>query len=424
LYGGECGGGKSEALVAAPLRWIHHPDFRAILFRRTFPELEKSLIDRSSKLYPYFKASYNSSKHYWIFPSGARIYFGHLEHDKDVFSHQSAEYQYLGWDELTQFTETQYRYLISRLRGPAEIPIRIRAGTNPEPNWVMHRWAPWVDRSPDYRGIRVNSADVLWYLPDDQGGESIVPAGTPGAMSRTFIRAGRINTPQVTADYIHRLSTLDPVQRARLRDGDWGLAKGQGIYYQALWCPIVGRADLSHALARVRYWDRAATVPSKTNPDPDYTVGVLMARYPGDLYVIEDVVRLRSTPSAVDALLAETALADGTSTHIVVEQDPGQAGIAQVQATIRALAGFAVSSRRPTGDKVRRFSPFSSQAEAGNVRLMRGAWNQFYNQELERFPDGSHDDQCDATSGAFNFLTEVRTSARLNFMPQEGYSVW
>ena len=401
---------NSDGILMNPLRWIHNPRFNAILFRRTFPDLEKSLIPRSHERYPWFGGRYNDNKHVWRFPSGATIWFGSLQYVTDVHAHQSAEYQYIGFDELTLFEEFQFRYMLSRVRTRvgSGLPLRVRAGTNPDVNWVRDRWEPWVRRGPDYTGPRAESGQVLWYRTNEDGSEEYVPPGTPGSLSRTFIRASRHDNPTLEAGYDDRLRQLDPVSRARLLEGDWDVTPAAGRYFKRQWAPIVD--VVPERARRVRYWDRAGTEdnPKRKGKGPDWTAGVLMANA-GGLWFVEDVVRFRGSPHDVLQQIRRTAEQDGRAVQIGLEQDPGQAGKDQAQATIRALAGFTVRAVPPSGSKIVRFGPFSAQAEGGNVRLKRAAWNGTYQQELEGFPEWAFDDQADATSGAFNALARAGT---------------
>jgi predicted phage terminase large subunit-like protein len=407
LYGGAAGGGKSEALLMAPLRWVTIPSFQAILFRRTFKELEKSLIPRSQKHYRALGGRYNENKACWHFPSGARIWFGHLQHPKDVHDHQSAEYQYVGFDELTTFEESQFRYMLSRARRTVDnpAPIRIRAGTNPDVNWVRDRFAPWVRRGPDYDGSRVPSGAILWYLTQADGTETYVPAGTPGAISRSFIRADHKDTPQLDQAYIEQLKALDPVQRARLLEGDWDALPAAGSYFKRRWVQIVD--VVPHNAVRVRFWDRAGTEEkARKGKGPDWTVGVRMA-FDGELWYVEHVERFRGSPFEVEKQIKRTAQQE-PNVLVRFPQDPGQAGKHQARASIRGLHGHDVRAVLETGSKVVRFGPFSAQAEAGNVRVKRAAWNDSYFQELEGFPTWPFDDQADASSGAFFCLSTLR----------------
>ena len=146
---------------------------------------------------------------------------------------------------------------------------------------------------------------------------------------------------------------------------------------------------------RVRHWDLASTVGAG-----DFTVGLLMSRYEQG-FIIEDIKRGQWSPFEVETLISKTAAEDGPSTTISLPQDPGQAGKSQSQHLIRNLAGYNVHARAETGSKQVRAMPVASQVEAGNISLAPGEWNEDFLQEAELFPVGSHDDQIDALSGAF-----------------------
>ncbi len=414
LFGGSAAGGKSEYLLMSPLRYVAHPHFQALLLRRTFKELESSLIGRSWEYYPHLGARYSQQRHVWVFPSGAKIWFSHLEHEHDVHDHQSTEYQWIGFDELTTFSEFQYRYMISRLRSAHGIPIELRASANPEPNWVKRRWAPWVDRGPDYHGVRASSGEVLWYVTDEHDGtEAWVPRGTQGALSRSFIRASIEDNPHIAVkdpQYRVRLAALDPVQRARLRDGDWSAVYAAGKMFKRGWFKLEDAVPVR--ATRVRWWDRAATEAGDDN-DPDWTVGLLLARDREGLFWVEDVVRFRGGPGIVERTILETAERDAKkypNLLIAFPQDPGQAGKFEAEHYVGKLARYNVKTFIETGSKIVRASPASAQAEHGNIRVLRAAWNDTLFYELEQFPDGQFNDQVDALSGAYQ---AVQTWAEL-----------
>ena len=115
LYGGAAGGGKSDALVIEALRQVHIPHYKAIILRKTFPQLTE-LIEKSLGYYKavFPKAKYNDSKHVWTFPSGAKIYFGSMQHTKDKHNYQGKAYDFVAFDELTHFNFEEYNYLFSR----------------------------------------------------------------------------------------------------------------------------------------------------------------------------------------------------------------------------------------------------------------------------------------------------------------------
>jgi predicted phage terminase large subunit-like protein len=172
---------------------------------------------------------------------------------------------------------------------------------------------------------------------------------------------------------------------------------------------VLVRAVPNAIRQRLRKWDLAATETDGSN-DPDWTVGLLMAEDELGFWYIEDVVRLRATAALVERMIVNTALLDRTrygSVPIHLSQDPGQAGKAQVGYLTRALAGHVVTSTLETGSKVTRAEPLSAQVEAGNVRVVVADWNEDFFEEAEVFPNGAHDDQIDAASGAFNQMTDT-----------------
>jgi predicted phage terminase large subunit-like protein len=117
---------------------------------------------------------------------------------------------------------------------------------------------------------------------------------------------------------------------------------------------------------------------------------------------------LRGTPLKIETAVKNTAIQDGHDVTIYGEQDPGSAGVADAGNFTRLLSGYVVKINRPSTDKVKRAEPVSAQVEAGNVKLVRGPWNKDFLSEADNFPDGSHDDQIDALSGAFNMFNETR----------------
>ena len=140
LYGGAAGGGKSDALIAEALRQVNIPHYKALILRKTYPQLSE-LIEKSLNLYPkaFPKARYNNTAHTWTFPSGAKIIFGSLNHTQDKINYQGKAYDFIGFDELTHFTLEEYMYLYSRNRpnGPGT-RVYLRATTNP--GGIGHGW--------------------------------------------------------------------------------------------------------------------------------------------------------------------------------------------------------------------------------------------------------------------------------------------
>jgi len=357
------------------LKYVTEPDYSAILFRRTYSDLNLpgALMDRAKEwLLGCHGVSWNEQKHMFTFPSGAKLAFGYLETEADKFRYQGAEFQFVGFDELTQFTESQYRYLFSRLRKLKDnpIPLRMRAATNP--GGVGHEWV--------YRRFLLEG--VLY--------------------GRLFVPALLEDNPHLDKDeYEKSLAELDPITRRQYRFGDWSARHG-GTLFTREKAQIV--LALPAGLSFVRFWDKASTVPKKNNKDPDYTVGVKLAEKDG-VYYVADVRRSRKVPADVQLTIKNTAMEDGFTTPVFMEQEPGSSGVDTIDYYSReVLKGFIFRGVKTSGSKAERAAPVSSAWDAGNFRILQATWNTEFLDELEAFPLGGHDDQVDALSGAFEQL--------------------
>lgn len=178
----------------AALQYVNDPDYSALLLRRTYADLSLpgALMDRANQWLMGTSAKWNGNEKQWTFPSGAKIQFGYMEAEKDKYRYQGAEFQFVGFDELTQFSETQYKYLISRLRrlDGVKVPLRIRAATNP--GGFGHKW-------------------VFKRFVD--------PTTSEG---RIFVPARLEDNPHLNQDeYRESLALLDEVTRRQLMEGEW-----------------------------------------------------------------------------------------------------------------------------------------------------------------------------------------------------------
>lgn len=225
LFGGAAGGGKTDCLIMDAVRQVAHPRYRAVIFRRTMTELADAdgPIQRSHEWFPALGGVWREGKKMWFFPSGAQIYFHHMEHEEDCYKYQGAQYQFIGFDEVTHFTLKQYLYLFSRCRTTqgSGLQTYIRAATNP--GGVGHAWVKerFIDRGISNRiGYFLKIGDV----------DTEVPPGTFGAKSRIFIPATVKDNPRITQEYIDNLMLLDPVERDRLLKGDWDAEYKERIY--------------------------------------------------------------------------------------------------------------------------------------------------------------------------------------------------
>jgi len=394
LYGGAAGGGKSAALLACPLRWIHNPSYRGLYLRRESKYLGEA-IDKSEALYPKFGARLvRAPRTIWIFPSGATVWFNHCEHEKDVSNYDSFEFSEELFDEVTHFTEKQYKGIRARLRGTdPTLPYWSRAATNPGGEgheWAFAHFRAWLDPNAP---VHAKPGELLWYLRDQ-----VVPQGTPDAESRTFIPALLRDNPHVASEYRGKLQQLDPVRRAQLLEGDWLKKAAPKDYWDR---EKITHVDItpSDVVQRIRCWDFGGTV------DGDYTACAKLSITKQGVIAIEHVLRFRGPPSEVHAKFSAIAEADGPEIMQVIPQDPGQAGIDQVHSFIRENPKVTIKTRRPTGDKIVRFGPASSRGEAGLLVVVRGSWNGDMHDELESVPEQNYDDQMDCVSDGVAELT-------------------
>lgn len=445
IYGGGAGGGKSFGLLLEPVRHINNGDFKSVIFRRETPMITNpgGLWDESMKMYHGMGASPHETKREWTFPSGMTIKFSHLQHEKDKYNWQGSQMPFIGFDEITHFTESQFFYMISRARSTSGVPAYIRGTCNPDPDsWVAKFLEWWIDQDetspgyglaiPDRAGvlrwfIRIND-EMIWADDIEElefiYGEDFIKENPP--MSVTFIPA-KVTDNKILMEkdpsYMAKLNSMGRVDRARLKDGNWKVKAVAGNVFRKMWFTVVDAPPVN-VKGRVRYWDRAATEVNENNKNPDWTRGVRMSMdHSGNVYV-EHVASIRGTPNAVERLIKNTATQDGIKYPVRIEQDPGSAGKMEANYYVRLLAGFDVAARPATQDKLTRAKPFSSQAEAGNVFIVKGAWNEEYLTELENFPSSTaHDDQVDASSGAFNDLCEGGTGTFTEGMSQSGDNI-
>lgn len=387
LYGGAAGGGKSVALLMAALQYVDVPGYHALLLRRTFAALAKpgALIDLAHEWLSGTDATWNEQRKQWTFPSGATLTFGYLDSENDKYQYQGAAFAFIGFDELTQFTRSQYQYLFSRLRRNVElekrgVPMRVRAASNPGGEghaWVFERF--------------FTEAELH---------------------ARIFIPALLDDNPHLdVAEYRRALAELPEVERQQLENGNWEVVESGG-WFETEWFDIIDFRQLPRAgLRRLRFWDTASSKPTKKRKDPDFTVGTLLGEFRGILYVI-DVQRFRLGPAETEERIAETARIDGPDVPVHFEQEPGSQSAIALSAMARtSLRGFSVFYQHVTGSKRDRARPLVASAKRGEMKLVRGPWNREWLEEMKAFPNESmHDDQVDSASGAHQKLVRGRAS--------------
>lgn len=313
LYGGAAGGGKSEALLFESIAMcIRYENYKAILFRRTYPELANSLVLRAtSLLYGYAKSRDKGMR--WEFPNGSVLYFSHLQREEDKEKHKSAEYDYIGFDELTSFTETQYTYLFSRCRGATQVPRKIRSATNPTGighAWVKRRFlqpskeeaVPIGSVSYDfaygwlYRGHAYTSFNDL---PDNYAdGEPAfseerynVYKELKSGLTRAYIPALLwANAALIKGDptYAKKVSALPEKQQQALLYGRWDVFEGQ---YFASFDPdvhVVKPFDIPDTWRKYRGIDYGYTAP--------FACVWIAVDHEGNLIVYRELYQAKMTP--------------------------------------------------------------------------------------------------------------------------------
>ena len=220
-YGGAKGGGKTDAILADATRQVDHPKYKAMIFRRTFKNLQE-IIDRSHRWFQGF-ADWTGDKHRWTFKTGATISFSHCENEKDKYNHQGQEYHFLGFDQLEEFSESIYEFLIAQNRtNDPSIICRVRSTFNP--GNVGHQWvkARFVDK--------LKADGQIKFFRKIKDIDTEVSKDTPGALSRAFVFASIHDNPKLLdadPNYLNRLENLPEALRRALLEGDWDAFEGQ-----------------------------------------------------------------------------------------------------------------------------------------------------------------------------------------------------
>jgi len=394
MYGGAAGGGKSVALLMAALQYVDRPDYHALILRRTFQQLSKpgALMDLSKQWLFNTDAHWSGQEHRWLFPSGATLEFGHCEHEDSVYNYQGPAYQYVAYDELTQFSEKQYRYLFSRLRRTADsgIPIRMRAASNP--GGIGHDWVK----------------------------QRFLIEGT--AAGRVFLPAKLDDNPSLDrAEYVASLAELDPITRAQLLAGDWDAYEG-GRFRKEWFRSFTWRPDAAHhgvyllrggdsaGVPEASCWRFCTVDPACTEKETsDYTVIITFAVAPSRDLLVLDVVRKRL---AIDRIAPEV-------TDVCRRWSPRWVGIESsgfqtaIFDALKKQPGIpAVKALFPEGKgKLVRATPAIIRCEAGQVYLPESApWKEDFVAELTQFTgddkQDAHDDQVDALAYAVQQLDQ------------------
>ncbi len=232
FFGGAAGPGKSDALLAGALQYADVPGYAALILRRTYSDLAlPGAAMPRSKEWLTGKARWADKTYTWTFPSSATLTFGYCEAEDDVYRYQSSEFQYIGFDELTQFSEAQYEYLFSRLRGTSDIPVPLRMRAASNPGGVGHGWVK----------------------------KRFITGRAPGVV---FIPARLDDHPdeKFKAEYRLSLAKLGGVRRKQYEEGDWDAAGG--LAFGDITASLIEPFDLPDHWDRFESMDHGTTAPT------------------------------------------------------------------------------------------------------------------------------------------------------------------
>ncbi len=228
FFGGAKSPGKTDCLIAEATRDISHPRYHGLILRRTFPRLQE-IIDRCHALYPKVGGDYRSGEHRWYFPSGAKITLGHVQHEEDKRDYHGKEFHFMGFDELTEFSDTQYLFILANVRKAVSgLSLRVRSTSNP--GGIGHVWVKSRFVDP------CKPTQTVEYLGGDGERHTMLIPRTyidpVDGTSRCFVPATVYDNPSIMVNdpgYVRRLEGLPTVERQRLLYGSWDIFENQAF---------------------------------------------------------------------------------------------------------------------------------------------------------------------------------------------------
>lgn len=389
LYGGAAGGGKSDALLMGGLQYADHPDYAALILRRTYADLALpgAIMDRAHDWLGPTAAQWSDDEKTYRFPSGATLTFGYLQYERDKYRYQGSDYRYVAFDELTQFTESQYRYLFSRQRRAvgSVLPIRMRAASNPGGDghdWVFERFF--------VRGH---------------------------AEGRGFVPAKLADNPYLDREeYAQSLAELDPITRDQLLRGLWVVDPSRRPFRRAWW-RNQHRYDATderlayQTVARWLTWDTAF----KDEKDSAYTAfGVLELQADYCLYVRHVWRDKLIFPDLVQVMGREIprwAQDDKLRGVIIEDRATGTSAYQTLRGALEPRLAELLIPFQPQGSKEQRAAQAAVWCKLGAVWLPHPSesvpWLLDFTTELFTFPDSQYKDQVDMFSQGILYLENL-----------------
>ena len=433
------GGGKSWSILVDNLFGVHDPDYLSVFFRSTTTELETNLWPEAKKMYEplligkngkYIGKAHISEKNKTItFPSGAKSRFSYLQLDKDADAWYGSELCKVYIDEFQDHSEYAFNVLRSRNRSRAKVPKGMRFTLNPSKAHFMWEWVKhFVDEETGFP-IKDLGGKTRWYvikgveLFTDRDKESLKKLTGKNPQSYTYVPATLTDNKvlmELDPEYFDVLDSLPEEKRNQLLLGCWKDVEATGMYFQREWLKKATHVPVGAKYCRG--WDTAGGVPDPSRGyDPDFTVGVRMAKTTTGEYYICGMERFRELSGARDSRIIQVAHRDGVDCEVVLPQDAGAAGKFQFQEQSKKLLeeGFKCKADPMPSNKSKltRYEPFSTALQNGLVHIVESSFEpedleQFYieNEAFngERSTRTRRDDVPDSTASAFNHLSAER----------------
>ena len=441
IYGGAAGGGKTYALLLEPTRHLHNKNFGAVIFRRLIPsiKIEGGMWDESQGIYPQIGGSPLKGDLLWRWPNGVKITFAGIEYESDKYKYHGAQIALLQFDQLEEFTESMFFYMLSRNRSISGVKPYVRAGANPEPGWLANFLDWWIEEDGF---ANLERAGVLrWFVRRGEqlhwgnSEEELVkkfPEEYPKSV--TFIPASVYDNKillEKNPEYLSNLMALPPVDRARLlgdpkRGGNWKIKPEAGKVYNRSWYSY--RGDLPDGGVDCLYWDLAATEADfKTKgKGPSFTAAVNMRKVEAE-YFIHHCYADQIGPAEVEKQFVELshqmaakALWSKTIFKVRWEQEPGSAGKRESRRLVQLLDGLDAKGLSVRAEKFVRGRAFASQSEARNVFLITAPWGEVWLDHMHNQPDTPFNDIHDATTGSYNVLSQGRGAGKKKHRSYQG----
>ena len=434
LTGGGAGSGKSFLSLLKAADMTKDPAAKVMVLRLSYPML-KDLISASKQIYPHFGGVYKTQARTWIFPNGAEIDFKAMP--KDLYEVQGWERTAYICDEAAEFQLEDILALMTRLRSTTyKGKMSILLTCNPSKSSYL---LDFVQFSLDDEGVPkegteyktryfvVQDGKIRWADSDE---ELTAKYGVGLTRGVDFVPMKFKFIPMLCTDnqvlmkqdpaYVGRLLATSRVNMLRLLKGSWYAKAENAGYFRR---EMVRELDLppENVISRARGYDLAATMPSESNPNPDWTASVLMSKTPNG-YVVEHVERYRLLTHSVLERIVETARRDreiyGEDIPVYIPKDGGSGGAIAAAYFVKTLTEQGVTCKVEVVSghqgKLARMQPFLALAEAGLVSVVKGDYLEDWYNELEDYEDGKRnqkDDMFDATA------TSCKAVMRTQVMP-------